>query len=291
MAHKVKILPMGDTLRLPPETTPPYNADFDGDDMNLHMPQTLEAVAEATLLCSVQAQLLNPATNAPCIGAIQDVTTSSFMLTDHTFFTREEFMQMLPWDTVKSHDDGGAGHVTMPEGAIFCRPKLKDAAGKTVTNASGVALYDASQKMHVYYTGKQLVTAALRNTRIPVDHNFAADTTKTETQCLFDQERIIIRSGEHLAGRLNSKMVSANANMSIVHMLARYYSPARAITFLHDLSHVARSYMQTQGLSMRCVGGVYVRACVRACRCSHVYTPGTKTAWCGQRCRTRSAAS
>ena len=58
MSHKIKVLP-GRTLRLNPTVCHPYNADFDGDEMNLHIPQTEEARAEADILMEVQTQLIS----------------------------------------------------------------------------------------------------------------------------------------------------------------------------------------------------------------------------------------
>ena len=59
MCHRVRVLPFK-TLRLNPAVCFPYNADFDGDEMNLHIPQTEEARAEAELLMLVQTQLISP---------------------------------------------------------------------------------------------------------------------------------------------------------------------------------------------------------------------------------------
>ena len=58
MCHRVRVLP-GKTLRLNPAVCTPYNADFDGDEMNLHIPQTEEARAEAEILMEVQTQLIS----------------------------------------------------------------------------------------------------------------------------------------------------------------------------------------------------------------------------------------
>ena len=56
------------TFRLHPAVCPPYNADFDGDEMNLHVPQSEEARAEAALLMRVQDQLISPRYGGPIIG-------------------------------------------------------------------------------------------------------------------------------------------------------------------------------------------------------------------------------
>jgi len=67
MAHRVVVMD-GKTFRLNPAVCPPYNADFDGDEMNLHIPQTEEARAEAEILIAVQANILSPRTGGPIIA-------------------------------------------------------------------------------------------------------------------------------------------------------------------------------------------------------------------------------
>jgi len=59
MAHFVRVLP-GRTFRLHPAAAAPYNADFDGDEMNIHSPQTEEARAEAKILLDVKKNLMSP---------------------------------------------------------------------------------------------------------------------------------------------------------------------------------------------------------------------------------------
>jgi DNA-directed RNA polymerase subunit A' len=80
MAHRVKVMPFK-TFRLNPAVCPPYNADFDGDEMNLHVPQNEEARAEAEILMRVQENILSPRFGGPIIGGIHDYVTGSFLLT------------------------------------------------------------------------------------------------------------------------------------------------------------------------------------------------------------------
>ncbi|MBN2734025.1 MAG: DNA-directed RNA polymerase subunit A' [Methanomicrobiaceae archaeon] len=82
MAHRIVIMD-GKTFRLNPAVCPPYNADFDGDEMNLHVPQTEEARAEAELLCSVTENIMSPRFGGPIIGGIHDHISGIFILT-HT---------------------------------------------------------------------------------------------------------------------------------------------------------------------------------------------------------------
>jgi len=95
MAHKVRIMP-GRTFRLNLSCTGPYNGDFDGDEMNVHVLQNVQAVTEAKLLMSVESQLLNAQNNKPCMGIVQDALLGSFLLSKKDeFLTEAEFMQLV----------------------------------------------------------------------------------------------------------------------------------------------------------------------------------------------------
>ncbi len=93
MAHFVKVLP-DRTFRIHPITTFPYNADFDGDEMNVHVPQTEEARAEAKVLMDSQKQLISPKNNTNVFGCIDDATTGLYLLTQDKF-PKEEAVQLL----------------------------------------------------------------------------------------------------------------------------------------------------------------------------------------------------
>jgi len=80
MAHKVRVLPYK-TFRLNLSVCPPYNADFDGDEMNLHVVQSEEARAEAEILMKVQEHILSPRFGGPIIGGIHDHISGCFLLT------------------------------------------------------------------------------------------------------------------------------------------------------------------------------------------------------------------
>ncbi len=90
MCHRVKVLPHK-TLRLNTAVCAPYNADFDGDEMNLHIPQSEEAIAEADILMKVQECIISPRDGEPIIGGRQDHVTGMSLLTrNDRKFTRSE---------------------------------------------------------------------------------------------------------------------------------------------------------------------------------------------------------
>jgi len=81
MCHIVKVLKEGATFRLNVAVTKPYNADFDGDEMNLHGPQDVESSTELKLLAAVPRQLISPANNKSIVGIFQDSLLGSFRFT------------------------------------------------------------------------------------------------------------------------------------------------------------------------------------------------------------------
>ncbi|MEK6913671.1 MAG: hypothetical protein AABW47_03295, partial [Nanoarchaeota archaeon] len=93
MAHYVRVLP-GRTFRMHPAVAAPYNADFDGDEMNIHSPQTEEARAEAKILLDVKRNLFSPKNNTNMIGCIGDAITGNYLLGEEEI-SREYANQLL----------------------------------------------------------------------------------------------------------------------------------------------------------------------------------------------------
>ena len=122
MAHKVKVLKYK-TFRLNVSVTAPYNADFDGDEMNMHCPQSYEAATELEEIAAVPHQILRPRDGTPIIGIVQDTLVGSYRLTrNNVHFNRREFMNLMMWNkrfsgTVPSAKEDGkwTGHQVLSE--------------------------------------------------------------------------------------------------------------------------------------------------------------------------------
>ncbi len=109
MAHYARVLPHK-TFRLHPAVTFPYNADFDGDEMNIHSPQTEEARAEAKILLDVHNNLISVKNNTPVIGCISDAVTGNYLLST-SLLSRGDALQLLYESGIetsvgKKHFDG-----------------------------------------------------------------------------------------------------------------------------------------------------------------------------------------
>ena len=96
MCHIAKIMKQGDTFRMNVADTKPYNADFDGDEMNLHMPQDLESESELRNLAAVPYQLVSPSNNKPIVGIFQDSMLGAHQFTrETTVFDKRSAMNLL----------------------------------------------------------------------------------------------------------------------------------------------------------------------------------------------------
>ncbi|ETN67346.1 DNA-directed RNA polymerase II largest subunit [Anopheles darlingi] len=102
MGHRVKVLPWS-TFRMNLSCTSPYNADFDGDEMNLHVPQSMETRAEIENIHITPRQIITPQANKPVMGIVQDTLTAVRKMTKRdVFIEKEQMMNLLmflpTWD-------------------------------------------------------------------------------------------------------------------------------------------------------------------------------------------------
>lgn len=209
MAHYVRVLP-GKTFRLHPSVCPPYNADFDGDEMNLHVPQSEEARAEAILLMRVQDQLISPRYGGPIIGALRDFVTGAYLLTkDGTTLTPQEFYNyaMLGGFTDK-----------LP------KPTTKTKEG-------------------LMYTGKQLFSLFL-----PKDFNYVI-TSKWSKGTKGPQKDVVIKNGELISGVIDKSSIGAEEPESVLHRIAKDYGNTKAKNFLNSILIIVKQYITHYGFS------------------------------------------
>lgn len=97
MGHRVRVLPYS-TFRLNLSVTSPYNADFDGDEMNLHVPQSEETRAEISQLCMVPLNIVSPQKNGPLMGIVQDTLCGIYKMSRRdVFLSKEQVMNILLW--------------------------------------------------------------------------------------------------------------------------------------------------------------------------------------------------
>jgi DNA-directed RNA polymerase beta' subunit len=100
MGHRVRVLAVGSTFRLNLSVTTPYNADFDGDEMNAHLPQSYQTMAELKYLTLVPTQLISPQKNAPVMGIVQDALLAGNLMTKEGSIklSKRDVCRLLMWN-------------------------------------------------------------------------------------------------------------------------------------------------------------------------------------------------
>src|SRR5487761_2662492 len=210
MAHYVKVLPYR-TFRLHPAVCPPYNSDFDGDEMNLHVPQSEEARSEALTLMRVQDQILSPRYGGPIIGGIRDFLTAAYLLTkEGTYLTKDEFTSLAL-----------AGGIT-PDMEL---PKPE----KT----------DPVQ----LYSGKQLFSLFL-----PKDFNYVL-VSKWEKSSRGATKDVVIKDGTLISGVIDRAAIGAEESDSILHRIAKDYNTEEARRFLNSILRLLKAFITRSGFS------------------------------------------
>ncbi|CAK4573226.1 unnamed protein product [Aphanomyces euteiches] len=192
MAHRVKVLDWS-TFRLNISVTLPYNADFDGDEMNLHVPQSMTARAEAQELMIVHKNIITPQRNAPVLGIVQDSLLGVQKFTKRNIFIEKDLMMnMLMW--VYTWD------------------------GKVPTPA--ILLPDKTQagKYRPIWTGKQIMSTIMPNINfMGYCSTHEKDPNKKDCDEPFRRKmsprdtHVIVQNGELLAGIIDKKTIGAGA--------------------------------------------------------------------------------
>lgn len=216
MAHEVKVMPYR-TFRLNLVVCPPYNADFDGDEMNLHVPQSEEARAEAKTLMRVQEQILSPRYGGPIIGAIQDYISAAFLLTNKdTLLSKKEVCQLLM--ATEYRDD-------LP------KPTVK--------------------RPRPLWTGKQIFSLLLPR---GLNLTFRAKVCRKCDECKKDKcpydGYVVIKDGELIQGVIDKKAFGAGQAGSMFHRIVKDYGPYTARVFLDSVTRMLIQYLEIRGFTM-----------------------------------------
>jgi DNA-directed RNA polymerase I subunit RPA1 len=237
MGHRAKVLANEKTIRLHYANCHTYNADFDGDEMNVHFPQNTLARAEAYHIANTDNQYLGPTNGDPLRGLIQDhISAAVWMTKRDTFFTREEYQQLL-YGSIRPEEGGGQG-------------------GRIVT------LPPTIMKPRALWSGKQVVSSILSNLK-PAETpglflnsasqvknaNWAPDE-KDDTRKWrnSEEQQVIFDDGDLLCGILDKAQIGPS-EYGMVHSVFEIYGPDVAGKLLSALGRLFTKYSQVRGLS------------------------------------------
>ena len=209
MGHRTRILPYS-TFRLNLSVTTPYNADFDGDEMNMHVPQNLESKAEIMKLMHVPKQIVTPQSNRPVMGLVQDVLLGIKLFTMRdTFVNKEDLFNILMWIENWNGD--------IPKPAIL-RPKP-------------------------LWTGKQIISMIIPKINY-IKPNEADEKTFYERD-----NTVIIKRGELLVGSF-SKPIVGSTRGSLIGCIWIDYGPDETKNFITYAQRIINNWLLLHGFTV-----------------------------------------
>ncbi|XP_029660797.1 DNA-directed RNA polymerase III subunit RPC1 isoform X2 [Formica exsecta] len=223
MAHRTKVLNHR-TFRFNECCCAPYNADFDGDEMNLHLPQTEEAKAEALVLLANKSNLVTPRNGDLLIAATQDFITGGYLLTRKDVFFQKDQVKLALCFLAGSD---ASLNVTLPTPAILKPVKL--------------------------WTGKQIFSLIIRpSAKSPVKANLKArgkTYTNGEEFCI-NESYVIIRNSELLAGAMDVCTLGSGSKQNIFYILLRDWGEDVATAVMWRLTRLTNHFNFDRGISI-----------------------------------------
>ncbi|QFZ27321.1 putative DNA-directed RNA polymerase III subunit [Clavispora lusitaniae] len=226
LSHYAKIRPWR-TFRLNECVCTPYNADFDGDEMNLHVPQTEEARAEAINLMGVKNNLLTPKSGEPIIAATQDFITGSYLISHKdSFFDRASLVQLL---CMMSDADM---QFDIPPPTVF--------------------------KPVMLWTGKQVFSMLIRpnkksNVVINVDaknKTFIPPPKHLPNEMSPNDGFVVIRGSQILSGVMDKSTLGDGKKHSVFYTILRDYGPDEAAKAMNRMAKLCARYLGNRGFSI-----------------------------------------
>eukprot|EP01088_Endostelium_zonatum_P006247 TRINITY_DN18354_c0_g1_i1.p1 TRINITY_DN18354_c0_g1~~TRINITY_DN18354_c0_g1_i1.p1 ORF type:complete len:1704 (-),score=470.71 TRINITY_DN18354_c0_g1_i1:9-5120(-) len=233
MTHKVKVLNKQKTLRLHYANCNTYNADFDGDEMNVHFPQNEMARSEGYGISLTDYQYIVPRNGTPLRGLIQDHIVMAVILTSKdTFLTRAQYQQLHYTACFNVTDKLGVGSSSKQIRMLWIPP--------------------AVMKPQPLWTGKQVITTILNQltqglppmnmeSKAKISGGLWGSSHTGEAQ-------VLIQDNELLTGILDKSQVGA-AQYGLVHAYYELYGPERAGKFLTVLGRLLTQYLHMIGFT------------------------------------------
>lgn len=212
IAQNIRII-QGNTIRLNLATTKTFNADFDGDEMNLHCPATPEAEAELRILSSVENNIVSVQSGKANIVIVQDSMLGAYLMTFRkTPIHRPDFFQLC---------------MSLRDITVEEISRRVDQYWETIK--------DDEKK----YTGKMLFSLLF-----PTDFFYRAKNNADP-----DDPEVVIERGMLLKGTIKKNQLGSG-HFSFITLLYKEYGYKRCLEFLDNVQFITNAYVARYGFSV-----------------------------------------
>lgn len=210
MCHIVRVMPVGDTFRMNVGDTKPYNADFDGDEMNLHMPQDPESEAELRNLAAVPWQIISPANNKSIVGIFQDSLLGSYLFSreNNNFTPRQAMNLLMAYDKV---------------------------------DVLELAKHGSSELISSHKILGQILP--------PLSLKYKTNLFKDDDDYKTSNAILEIENGKYLRGQIE-KGILGDGSRGLIHRICNDFGNTASAAFIDDLQNIVTEYMKSVAYSV-----------------------------------------
>jgi DNA-directed RNA polymerase I subunit RPA1 len=228
MGHRVRVLPGEKTIRMHYANCNTYNADFDGDEMNMHFPQNEIARAEALQLADTDHQYESSTQGKPLRGLIQDhLSVSVALCSRDTMFNRGDYQQLI---------------------YSALRPENGQITGDKIEVVPPAIIKPLAQ-----WTGKQVITTVLMNIQ-PKGYGALWMEGKTQISSHLwgvegaEEGQVLFQDGVLVSGILDKSQLGPSPG-GLVHSIHEVYGPAVAGKFLSSMGRLLTRFLAMRAFS------------------------------------------
>ena len=234
--HKASMLAMQvlikphKTLRMNLAITKPFNADFDGDEMNIHLPASLEAQAELKMLSAAQHNMISAQSSKPNMAIVQDSLLGAYRMTQGTkklskaqYFGIAMKLPRAPW--LESNEDS-------PDGMMSPADVLS-----RIQHIRRV-LKEKGKKIQCY-NGHGIISLFL-----PDDLIYEKQNDKNP-----DEPVVRIWRGVMYEGTLDKSVLGSSHN-ALHQVIHKEYGPGAAAHFIDCIQFATNNYLLVDGFTV-----------------------------------------
>lgn len=236
MSFKLRVLPKEMTIRMHYANCAGFNADFDGDEMNVHILQSYLARSEGLNLSYADKQYILSTNKAPVRGLIQDFVFSCAFLTDKEMcFERSDYCQLL-YGAINSivEDDHYVYSIEMSRPNIL-KPKTLWTGKQLFSDIINfVAFYNKNGKEE---KGKYLNIESTSR----VNQSYFCEVGKEEG-------RIVIRKNQLLCGIIDKNQIGASL-FGLIHSFYELFGSQKTGRLFGAITRLCLEYMKIRGFT------------------------------------------
>jgi len=264
MGHRVKVM-KGDTFRLNVSATSPYNADFDGDEMNMHVPQSIDSMSELINIASVAKQIISPRENKPIITVVQDTLLGLYKLTHSEVIEFKEGNQLHYGENTNIYNLSGSSKSEMRvDSCLYTYKQMINIVCDLSTFDGSIPISDNDFEIDGIVTplwsGKSILSYILPDninltmTNSGYDNNNSKVESGNRKKKLLSQYNEVVNIVKIVNGIIKQgtfdKGLFSKTSKGLIHTIYNDLGSERTCDFINDLQKIVSYILLVEGFSI-----------------------------------------